>query len=175
MNTITIDIKPVAQLDDARKRAIIALCTRAYDEPFDAMFDIFPDATHVVASLDGEPVSHASWVPRTLTHHGRALRSAYVEAVATEPALQGRGYASAVLRALAMAIQDADIGALSPSDPAFYARLGWELWRGPTAMSLDGRVEPTPGEDVMILRLPRTPAIDLDGELIAPWRPGDVW
>jgi hypothetical protein len=42
-------------------------------------------------------------------------------------------------------------------------------------MSLDGRVEPTPGEDVMVLRLPRTPAIDLDGELIAPWRPGDVW
>jgi len=76
---------------------------------------------------------------------------------------------------LAGAITAYDIGALSPSDPAFYARLGWELWRGPLAVATDAGITPTPDEEVMILRLPKTPPLDLHGTLVAPWRPGDVW
>ena len=76
---------------------------------------------------------------------------------------------------LAGAITAYDIAALSPSDPAFYARLGWELWRGPLAVATDAGITPTPDEEVMILRLPKTPPLDLHGTLVAPWRPGDVW
>ncbi len=174
---LQIEIVPAASRPPALYQEIVALCTRAYEEDFAEILALFADPTHVVGYLGDKLVSHALWIPRTLICDGAALRSAYVEAVATEPRHQGRGYASAVLRSLAAAIAACgyDIGALSPSDPAFYARLGWELWRGPLAvMTADGLV-PTPDEQVMVLRLPKTPPLDLHGTLVAPWRPGEVW
>jgi GNAT superfamily N-acetyltransferase len=173
--SLQIKIFPYASLTQSLYRAILALCTRAYGDGFSEILALFEDPTHVVAELDGELVSHALWIPRILTYNGAPLLSAYVEAVATEPRYQGRGYASAVLRALAEAITAYDIGALSPSDPGFYARLGWESWRGPLAVATADGITPTPDEDVMILRLPKTPPLDLRGMLVAPWRPGDIW
>jgi aminoglycoside 2'-N-acetyltransferase I len=68
------------------------------------------------------------------------------------------------------------LGGLSPSDAKFYARLGWESWRGPTAIRTPaGGLLDTTGEDVMILRLPGTPALHLDARLTAEWRPGELW
>lgn len=173
--TLRITIIPGASLPSAVRQEIIALCTRAYEEDFADLLATFPAATHVLGYLGDELVSHALWISRPLTYNDTPLLSAYVEAVATEPRYQGRGYASSVLRALAGAIIAYDLGALSPSDPAFYARLGWEEWRGPLAVITDGGVIPTPGEDVMILRLPKTPPLDVHGALAAPWRPGDIW
>ena len=144
---------------------------------FGLWFDYLPGSTHVLGRLDGELVSHAAWVTRLLQPEGLPLlRTAYVEAVATAPEHQGRGYATAVLRALADRITDFDLGALSPSDAKFYARLGWESWRGPTLIRLPegGLLDPT-GEDVMILRLPATPALDLNARLTAEWRRGELW
>lgn len=83
------------------------------------------------------------------------LRTAFVEAVATAPEHQGKGFASAVLRELATHITSYDLGALSPSEAAFYERLGWELWRGPLGIRTEHGLKPTPGEEAMILRLPR--------------------
>ncbi len=166
---------PSASLAPDVRQDIIALCTRAYEEDFAGIMNLFTDATHVLGYLDDELVSHALWIPRTLIYNGTPLHSAYVEAVATEPRFQGRGYASAVLRALAAAIAAYDLGALSPSEPAFYARLGWEAWRGPLAVLTAEGLIPTPDEEVMILRLPKTPFLDLHGTLVAPWREGDVW
>jgi GNAT superfamily N-acetyltransferase len=174
-DALRIDVVPHATLDPGRYAEVVALCERAYEEPFAGIMAAFPDATHVLASTAEELVSHALWVPRTLVADGRALRSAYVEAVATEPRHQGRGYASRVLRAVAAAITGYDVGALSPSDAAFYARLGWEAWRGPLAVATDAGMVPTPDEEVMILRLPATPPLDTGGTLVAPWRVGDVW
>ena len=60
------------------------------------------------------------------------MRTAYVEAVATAPGHQRKGLATAVLQRLVDVVA-ADpswqLAALSPSDAAFYERLGWELWR----------------------------------------------
>jgi aminoglycoside 2'-N-acetyltransferase I len=171
-----------AALPPAERAELAALCTRAFAEDFTNAFDQFDAPTHVVARVGGRPVSHALWVPRGLDHGGVALRSAYVEAVATEPAEQGRGYATAVMRALAGAVaaEDAaggpyDVGALAPSDPAFYARLGWENWRGTLFVRRGAETYETPDEGVMVLRLPRTPPLDLAGPLTAGWRPGEVW
>ena len=52
------------------------------------------------------------------------LRTAYVDAVATAPADQGRGHASAVMRALAANITDYDIACLSTATPRRSTR-GW--------------------------------------------------
>ncbi len=60
-----------------------------------------------------------------------ALTTAYVDAVATLPVYQLRGYASAVMRGLAEGIDDYEIACLQTDRVDFYARLGWEVWRGP--------------------------------------------
>ncbi len=172
---LQIEIIPHSSISPARYQDIIALCSRAYDEDFHDSLALFVDAFHVVGSLDRELVSHALWIPRTLSYNGMPLRSAYVEAVATEPRYQGQGYASKLLRALAAAITSYELGALSPSDPAFYRRLGWEQWLGPLAVMSDEGVRPTPEDVAMILRLPDTPTLDLHGTLTAPWRAGEIW
>lgn len=173
--SLQINIYPRASLPPALYQDSVALCSRAYEEDFGAILGLFPGATHVVAHQQGRLVSHALWIPRLLAYNGTPLLSAYVEAVATEPDAQGRGYASSVLRVLAAAITAYDVGALSPSDPAFYTRLGWELWLGPLAVVTAAGVRPMPEEQAMILRLPRTPPLDLHGTLAAPWREGEVW
>lgn len=55
------------------------------------------------------------------------------------------------------------------------ARLGWETWRGPLFIRTADGLLPTPDEDVMIRRLPRTPALDVTQSLSAEWRQGELW
>jgi aminoglycoside 2'-N-acetyltransferase I len=174
---LTLAVARANDLTPAQRAEIIALCARAYAEPFDEWFDVLPGSTHVCARVGRELVSHAAWVTRWLQPEGLPLlRTAYVEAVATAPEHQHQGFASAVLRELAANIADYDLGSLSPSDAAFYERLGWESWRGPTAIRLpEGGLLDTTGEDVMILRLFRTPALDLNSRLTAEWRRAELW
>jgi aminoglycoside 2'-N-acetyltransferase I len=174
---ITLEVARVAELSAAQKAEIIALCTAAYEENFDRIFELLPNSTHVLARLNGTLVSHVAWVTRWLQPEGLPpLQTAYVEAVATAPEWQGRGFATAALSETAARIGDYDLGALSPSDAAFYERLGWELWRGPLAVRTETGLLPTPDdEEVMILRLPRTPPLDVTARLTAEWREGDAW
>lgn len=202
---LRVEVVSRSALSPAHVDAVAAVCERAYEEDLRAALADFTDATHVLGFLGDAPagdalVSHACWVPRTLGYGGPPprwsgtspassgvipLRTAYVELVATDPPHQGRGYASAVLRALAAAIAASppgaypgtyDVGALSPSDAAFYARLGWEVWRGPLfEAGPDGRVVPTDDEEIMVLGLPGARPLDLTQPLVAPWRPGDIW
>ena len=174
---LQIEIVAFAGLPAAVRDEVLELCTAAYDEPFAEILAAVGPGVHLLGRLEGQLVAHAMWVTRWLQPQGRPpLRTAYVEAVATLPAQQGRGFASALLRRLAREIDDHDLAALSPSDEGFYARLGWQSWRGPLSIRRDGQFEATPDEGVMILRLPRTPAdLDLDAPLSAEWRPGEVW
>lgn len=174
---LTFDVSSAERLTLAQKAEIISLCSTAYEENFDQLFEMLPSSMHVLACLNEELVSHAAWVTRWLQPYGGAvLRTAYVEAVATDPAHQRRGFATAVMRELQAHIGDYELGGLSPFDAAFYERLGWELWRGPLAIRTENRLVPTPNdEEVMILRLARTPNLDLDARLTAEWRSGELW
>ena len=133
----------------------------------------------MLAFQAGELVSHAAWVTRWLQvgidENAPLLRTAYVEGVASAPHQQGKGYASATMRYLATQVQGFDLAALSPSDPAFYARLGWELWLGPLFIRTGQTLLPTADDQVMILRLSHTPPLDLTQPLSAEWRPGELW
>ena len=166
-------------LTPKRYLEVVQLCERAYDEDDDIadLLREFEDTTHVLLiDKSDRLVSHALWVERWLVHNTARVRSAYVELVATDPEQQGHGHASTVMRALGAAIGDFDIGALSPSDPAFYARFGWESWHGPLFEQCEGgNVIPSVGEAVMIQQRAGGPALDLDGTLTAPWRRGDIW
>lgn len=69
-----------------------------------------------------------------------------------------------------------DLAALFPFSVDGYARLGWEVWRGPRFIrSAQGRLASPPDEEVMILRLPNTPALDLSAPLSAEWRERILW
>jgi len=133
---------------------------------------------HVVLDVDGEIVAHASVVERELHVAGRPLRTGYVEAVATAPAHQRRGYGTQVMQAIDAEIRaEYELGALGTGEIAFYARLGWRVWQGPTSVRTPAGERRTLDEDggIMVLFTPSTPAIELDAPISCEWRPGDVW
>jgi aminoglycoside 2'-N-acetyltransferase I len=104
------------------------------------------------------------------------LKTAYIDAVATRPEYEGRGYGSAAMRRLAADIDEYDIGCLQTDRPRFYERLGWEIWRGPLAGRGEHGLIPTPDQrGVMVLRIPRTPPVDLDTLLTIERQPGRIW
>ena len=176
VSSVTLQVVRADQVSPALLAEITALCSRAFEEDYAPFLATVPQPAHVLALLEGTLVSHALWVTRWLQQgHGPLLRAAYVEGMATEPALQGRGYGTVVMRRLAEEIRGYDLGALSTSSVAFYARLGWEPWRGPLGVRTAQGLLPCPEDSAMILRLSATPPLDLDGPLSVEWRGGEVW
>ena len=153
-----------------------SLCHEAYGEDVAGCFGDIGPGVHLLGWQGSALVSHVMWVRRTLYPARLApLESAYVELVATRVAEQRRGFATELMRRLAHEIRSYALGALSPSDPAFYGRLGWEMWRGALFVRTARGAEATPNESVMVLRLPASPALDLTAPLSVDWRPGEVW
>ena len=172
----TVRILPVTELDQRSRQAIISLCSAAFDEDFGQVFELLPGSIHALAERDGALVGHACWVTRWLQPAGLApLQTAYIEAVATAPPLQRQGIGSVIMWRVALEIAGHQLGALSPTYPAFYERLGWEAWRGPLAIRSGAGLIETPDEGLMIRRAASTPPLDLDSPLTAEWRPGELW
>jgi aminoglycoside 2'-N-acetyltransferase I len=156
--------------------AVRSLCDSAYDTATEPYFDSLGPGEHLLGMQSGELVSHLMWVTRWLQPAGlRPLRTAYVEMVATAPASQRRGYASALLQHFVPLVSDYELAALCPAAEGLYRRLGWHFWRGPLSARKGSHVVPTPEELVMILTLPRTPTLDFDAPLSVEWRAGEVW
>jgi aminoglycoside 2'-N-acetyltransferase I len=133
---------------------------------------------HVLVDDDGEIRSHAAVVGRDIEAAGHLLDTGYVEAVATWPEHRRRGYASAAMRAVGEVIASRyELGALGTGAQAFYERLGWRRWRGPTFVREVDGVRRTPEDDdaIMVLLTARTPELDLGASIVCDWRPGDVW
>jgi aminoglycoside 2'-N-acetyltransferase I len=131
-----------------------------------------------VLVVDGGVVSHAAVVPRELDVGGRPVDAGYVEAVATAPARQGEGLGTMAMQQLGSVLREHhEMGALSTGAHAFYERLGWERWRGPTSVRRGGGLERTPDEDdgVMVLRYGPSATLDLRASLSCEERAGDDW
>jgi aminoglycoside 2'-N-acetyltransferase I len=174
---LTEDVEP------ERWAEISALCETAFQEPPEALWNHLGQGVHVTVYVGSRLVAHAMLVDRVLwigRDGGVPLDVGYVENVATLPDEQGRGHATAAMEAVARIIRDEyAIGALVTGSNAFYARLGWETWRGPTSVRMsDGEGIRSADEDghVMILRTPRTPPdLDLDGPISVQWREVQSW
>jgi aminoglycoside 2'-N-acetyltransferase I len=171
------------ELGAERLAELTNLCAAAFEEPPEGVWTGKGHGLHVMAEVGGRVVAHAMIVDRAL-HLGddapTSLDVGFVELVATDPELQGRGHGTAVMRVVGEIIgQEYALGALSTGSNAFYARLGWETWRGPTAVRMaDGDRVRSPSEDghVMVLRTPRTPPeLSLEAPISVDWRPGDIW
>lgn len=160
---LVVQQRATAQVD---RREVLALCEAAYAEPLhDYLAQL--DGQHLLVR-DGALVAHAMWVPRTLRiGEGPGLEVAYVELVATAPARQGEGIATALMNEL---VQRVGVAALSSAGTSLYERLGWARWPGPlSARRGDARVE-TPDEDVFVWGIePSTQPLSIE------WRPGEIW
>jgi aminoglycoside 2'-N-acetyltransferase I len=133
---------------------------------------------HFVLDLGGEVVAHASVVERELHVAGMPLRTGYVEAVATAPGHQGRGFATRLMREVGTDIRGRfELGALGTGLHGLYERLGWLTWAGPTSVRTPAGEQRTPEEDGYILVLPTStsPPLDLAAPISCDWRPGDAW
>lgn len=164
-------------LTPVERKQMVELCNLAYEEDMGVIIDQFLDPVHVLGYFDEKLVCHALWVTRYLQPEGLPLlRTAYVEAVATHPEFQHRGFASMIMRKVVEEIQDFDITGLAPFNVDYYARLGWELWRGQMFERSDDRLIASPADErVMIYRSTKTPELDLDAPISVEWRVGEVW
>lgn len=173
-----VDIERVrsAALTGTMAGAVRSLCDAAYGTATASYFASIGPGEHLLGLRNGELLSHLMWVTRWLQVASQPpLKTAYVEMVATAPHEQRQGYATALLEHFAPLVRDYELAALCPATEGLYARLGWRFWRGPLSVRKDGAVVPTPEERVMILPLPKTPALDLHLPLSIEWRPGEVW
>jgi len=171
------------QLTEADIAAIRDLLWNAFADDPDGAFTE-DDWQHSIGGMhfllreDAAIVSHASVVERELHVGGKPLRTGYVEAVATAPASQRRGFGSAVMREVASYIAPQfELGALGTGSQGFYERLGWQNWTGPSYVRRPGGLQRTEEDDgyIMVLPTPSSPALDLTEPTSCEWRPGDVW
>lgn len=173
-----IRLRRTRQLDAIARATIVELCTAAHQADFSHLFyDLPADGLHFIAYFDEQIVSHAVVTTRWVQPERRpTLRTAYVDTVATLPAYQRRGYASAVMLELTANLSTYDIACLKTDRMDFFERLGWQRWRGPRAGRSGHELIPTPDQqNIMILRLAKTPPLDLDRRLTIETRAGQFW
>lgn len=176
--SITFRLARTETLNANIRASIIQLCIDAHqEEDFKHLFSYMPTGgRHFLVYRDEELVSHAVVTTRWLQPEGHPkLKTAYVDAVATLPAYQGQGYGHALMRYLAENIADYEIACLETERTGFYARLGWQAWRGPLAGRKGGELLPTPEQKgIMLLGLTDTPVLNWDGLLTVEYD-GRIW
>jgi len=182
MPSVLLRQVPTADLMPAEVAAVRDLLWSAFppgDEGFtEADWEHALGGQHFVLELEGAIIAHASVVERELHAADRPMRTGYVEAVATDPARQGRGHGTQVMGAVNDYVRDHfELGALGTGSRQFYERLGWRTWRGPTFVRTADGPTRTQDEDgfILVLVTPTSPALDFDAPLSCEDRPGDVW
>jgi GNAT superfamily N-acetyltransferase len=175
-----VRIIPSEEMTEALRGAVIDVCVAAHEmDEFRYMFvKYFPSGARHFLGYDGDTlVSHAVVSTRGVQPDGLPiLRTAFVDAVSTSPSYQRQGYGRATMHRVAGAIDDYEIGCLQTDRNVFYEHLGWELWQGPLAGRRDSELIPTPDQrGVMVLRLPRTPPLDLGALLTIECQPERIW
>lgn len=175
---ISCDDRGLTHIDHAAVRSVLG-------EAFGARFDEH-DWEHSVGGWrillfeDSQLVSTAAVVDRELLVDAVPYDVGYVEAVATLPAQQRRGFAGQVMTEAAKVIATrTQFGALSSSKHGFYERFGWQRWRGRTFVLPRNSSQPlrTADEDagLMVLLAEDGPAIELTADIWCHERAGDDW
>lgn len=168
-----------ALLEAAELDRIRDMVDRAFAGQFDGTdWDHALGGLHILVTDDDRVMAHAAVVQRRLVHDDKPIRAGYVEAVAVDRALRGRGYAAAVMDEAERIIRAAyDLGALSAADGVerFYLSRGWQAWQGPTGVLTPTGLTLTPDDDDSTYVLPVSAPAKVTGVLACDWRDGDVW
>jgi aminoglycoside 2'-N-acetyltransferase I len=134
--------------------------------------------THFLLETDDRIVAHAAVVEREIHVEERALRTGYVEAVATALDRQGGGLGSLLMADVGAYIRDRfELGVLGTGRHGFYERLGWKTWAGPLFARTSEGPRRTPDDEgfLLVLETPASPPLDLTAPISCDWRQGDVW
>jgi len=176
---VAVTMITTEDLTPAQRAEVIDVCVAAHEnEDFNNLFTFIPSGgRHLLVRRGTELVSHAVVTTRWVQPEGlRELKTAYVDAVSTLPEYQLLGYGSTTMNRLASEIDDYEISCLQTDRTGFYERLGWEVWRGPLAGRGEHGLIPTPEQrGVMVLRLARTPPLDLEKLLTIEPQPERIW
>jgi aminoglycoside 2'-N-acetyltransferase I len=188
---LRLEVVDDVDLDDATREAAQALCYLTFadwyaDDP-DGAFTI-DDWQHTCGGVrvllhDGdELVAHAAVVPREIALGDEAaahvFAAGYVEGVAVIPSRQRSGFGTLVMDITNEVLRAGfELGVLSTGSGAFYERLGWERWRGPSYVESHGARTRTADEDdgLVVLRCPASLHIDTAVAITCHERPGDDW
>lgn len=169
----TVDA-PQGLLEDARALVFAAFSSGFTEDDWDHALG----GWHAVVVHGERVVSHAAVISRDLEVGERKFTVGYVEGVATGRALRGQGYGSRAMTEIGRIIRrNFELGALSSDAHAFYERLGWERWRGPTFVrSATGLVRTEDDDDgIMVLCFGPSAGIALTDPISCEERRGDVW
>lgn len=178
---MVIKIMKTEDIPQSLRDEILAVCNAAFGAPFNELFSFIPDGSIHALGYDENHnlMCHAVATERIFrTNNLPEMKAAYIDAVATLPEYQKKGYASQVMQVLTLHVGEAfDIAGLSTYIVPWYANLGWKEWKGPLFLFRDNEVISTPDEKgtVMYYSLPRTPSLDATQSLTASWRPGGGW
>jgi len=178
--TVTVVVVQSEGLNEATKLELRALWRRAFGDRFsDDDAEHAYGGVHVLAFVGDLLVGHASAVPRRIRFGEQPwLTVGYVEAVATDPDLQGQGIGRQFMQRLHAEIASRWRVALLSTGRAtlFYGALGWEQWRGSSYTATGTAVVPD-GEHggLMILRLDPSLVPDLSIAVTCEDRAGDAW
>lgn len=163
--------------------ALLRRIRRLLDDAFDGTFshddwEHTLGGWHVVVWEGDRPSAHAAVVPRVLEVDTQLFRGGYVESVATAPDRQRQGLGSLAMTELMAVLRSRfELGALSTDRHAFYERLGWERWEGPSFVRHGERLVRTAEEDdgIMVLRFGPSRDISLRSQIACTARSGDDW
>ena len=170
---------PVLTAISARQLMDVAFARDDEDERFtDDDWQHALGGTHLLVREGDDVVAHASVVPRTIHVGGTHFTTGYLEAVGVRPDRQGQGIGSALMADVAEVIRStSELGVLGTGRRAFYTRLGWQVWLGPTHVVRDGVWERSPEDDgyVLVLRFGPSADIAITHPIACEERPGDDW
>jgi aminoglycoside 2'-N-acetyltransferase I len=176
---IRVETRHTSELAGEVLRAVRALMEDAFEGDFDDLdWEHALGGIHVLVWDGDELTGHGSVVQRRLLHGGLALRCGYIEAVGVRHDWRRRGHGARIMAELERVIRGGyDLGALSATDEAigFYLARGWQRWRGETYALTPSGITRSADEDGAVFVLPVAVPLDLDAEIVADWRDGDVW
>lgn len=132
---------------------------------------------HVLAYAGGRLAGHASVVPRRLRVGQTWHDAGYVEGVATQPDLQLRGIGTALMERLRPEIERRWPFAMLSTGraTAFYERLGWRRWQGPSYTRKADGTEIADDEHGGLMVLALSSGIDAALPVTCEDRAGDAW
>jgi aminoglycoside 2'-N-acetyltransferase I len=165
-------------ISDSLRKEVLDLCNTAFGQPFDILFSLLPpDGTHLLGREDGRLVAHLVITDRAMRFGENAwMRAAYIDAVATHPDFQKRGFAGDLLSlASDLCRERYDLQALSTNAPDLYTRHAFLKWSGKMLIEGEfgeGTTETEEQGTLMVLFSHRSKITDFTLPVTSNWRPG---
>jgi aminoglycoside 2'-N-acetyltransferase I len=176
---IEIELVEYTETTEEFLRELRQLLDKAFGNRFsEADWDHALGGTHIVVREFGSLVSHVAVVPRRLYVGDNVYACGYVEAVATLPSRQNKGYAALAMGEARKIIEiKYQVGALSTSAKDYYRQFGWEDWQGPSYVVTADQWIRSKSEDcgIMVLRLEASSELELSSRIGCEMRSGDSW